>query len=51
MMEPMEVDLIASQPARQLPQFCSWRVDAEVMATDAFIPDWPQQRGYAKPPW
>jgi len=48
MMEPLEV---ASQPARQLPQFCSWRVDAEVMATYAFMPDWSQQRGYANLPW
>ena len=48
---PLEVDLFASRLTRQLPQFFSWRPDPEATATDAFLQDWSQQRGYANPPW
>ena len=50
-MGPLEVDLFASRLTKQLPQFYSWRADPEATATDAFMQDWSQQRGYANPPW
>ena len=51
MMGPLEVDLFASRLSKQLPRFYSWRADPEATATDAFMQDWSQQRGYANPPW
>ena len=50
-MGPLEVDLFASRLTKQLPRFYSWRADPEAMATDAFMQDWSQHRGYANPPW
>jgi len=50
-MGPLEVDLFATRLTRQLPHFYSWRPDPEATATDAFMQDWSQQRGYANPPW
>ena len=47
---PLEVDLFASCLTKQLPLFYSWRADPEAAATDAFMQDWSQQRGYAIPP-
>jgi len=50
-MGPLEVDLFASRLTKQLPRFYSWRADPEAAATDAFMQDWSQHRGYANPPW
>ena len=50
-MGPLEVDVFASCLTRQFPHFFSWRADPEAIATDAFIQDWSQQRGFANPLW
>ena len=50
-MGPLEVDLFATRLTKQLPRFYSWRPDPEAVATDAFLQDWSQLRGFANPPW
>ena len=50
-MGPMEVDLFASWLTNQLPRFFSWRPDPLAEATDAFLQDWRNLRGFANPPW
>ena len=47
----LEVDLFATRLIYQLPQFYSWRPDPLVEATDTFLQDWRQVKGYANPPW
>ncbi len=48
---PLEVDLFASRLTTQLPRFYSWRLDPLAEATNAFLQDWRQVKGYANPPW
>ena len=48
---PIEVDLFASRLTAQCPVYFSWRPDPYAAATDAFLQDWSQIRGYANPPW
>jgi len=48
-MGPLEVDLFASRLTSQLPKFFSWRPDPQAEATDAFLQDWRNLRGYANP--
>ena len=48
---PLEIDLFASRLTKQLPRYYSWRPDPEAEATDAFLQDWTQARGFANPPW
>ena len=50
-MGPLEVDLFATRLTNQLPRFYSWRADPEAVATNAFLQDWSQFRGFANPPW
>ena len=50
-MGPLEVDLFATRLTNQLPRFYSWRADLEAVATDPFLQDWSQFRGFANPPW
>ena len=47
----LEVDLFATRLTYQLPRFYSWRPDPLAEATDAFLQDWRQVKGYANPPW
>ena len=48
---PIEMDLFASRLTAQCPAFFSWRPDPYAVATDAFLQDWSQIKGYANPPW
>ncbi len=48
---PFQVDLFASRNNTQLPQFFSWLLDPDAMATDAFIQSWKGLHGYAFPPF
>ena len=48
---PIEVDMIASRLTAQVPAFSSWRPDPYAVATDAFLQDWSQIKGYANSPW
>ena len=48
---PLEVDLFASRLTAQCQAYFSWRPDPYATATDAFLQDWAQLRGYANPPW
>ena len=48
---PVEVDLFASRLTAQCPAYFSWRPDPYAVATDAFLQDWSQIKGYANPPW
>ena len=50
-MGPLEVDLFVTRLTKQLPRLYSWRADPEAVATDAFLQDWSQLRGFANPPW
>ena len=52
-MGPLSVDLFASRPTTQLPNFFSWRPDPEAKACNAFFQDWRNIQGlpYANPPW
>ena len=47
----LEIDLFASRLTFQLPRFFSWRPDPLAEATDAFLQDWRDVKGYANPPW
>ena len=47
---PLEVDLFASRVTFQLPHFVSWKPDPQAIATDAFLMNWRDFRGYAFPP-
>ena len=48
---PLEVDLFASHLTKQLPRYYSWRPDPKAEATDTFLQNWAQVRGFANPPW
>ena len=48
---PIEVDMFASRLTAQCPAYFSWRPDPYTVATDAFLQDWSQIKGYANPPW
>ena len=48
---PIEVDLFASRLTAPCPVYFSWWPDPYAAATDAFLQDWSQIRGYANPPW
>ena len=48
---PLQVDLFASRLTFQLPQFVSWKPDPHAIATDAFLMNWGDIRGYAFPPF
>ena len=48
---PIEVDMFASRLTTQCPVYYSWRPDPYAAATDAFVQNWSQIRGYANPPW
>ena len=50
-MGSMEVDLFASRLTNQLPRIFSWRPDTLAEATDAFLQNWTNLRGFANPPW
>ena len=50
-MGPLEIDLFASRLTRQCPAYYSWRPDPYAAATDAFLQDWSDKRGFANPPW
>ena len=50
-MGPVQVDLFASRLTTQCRHYFSWRPDPYAEATDAFLQDWSQVRGYANPPW
>ena len=47
---PLEVDLFASRVTFQLPHFVSWKPDPQAIATDGFLMNWRDFRGYAFPP-
>ena len=48
---PIEVDLFASRLTHQCRAYFSWWPDPSALATDAFLQDWSQVKGYANPPW
>ena len=48
---PIKVDMFASRLTTQCPAYFSWRPDPYAVATDAFLQDWSQIKGYANPPW
>ena len=48
---PIEMDLFTSRLTAQCPAFFSWRPDPYAVATDAFLQDGSQIKGYANPPW
>ena len=48
---PIEVDLFASRLTHQCQAYFSWRPDPYALATDAFLQDWSQMKGFANPPW
>ena len=50
---PVEADMFASHLTTQYPVYFSWQPDPDpyVAATDAFLQDWSQIKGYANPPW
>ena len=48
---PIEMDLFASHLTAQSPAFFSWRPDPYVVATNVFLQEWSQIKGYANPPW
>ena len=50
-MGPMEVDLFASWLTSQVARFFSWRPDPLAKATDAFLQDRTNLRGYANLHW
>ena len=46
---PIEVDMFATRLTTQCPVYYSWRPDPYAAATDAFVQNWSQIRGYANP--
>ena len=48
---PLEVDLFASRLTFKLPHFVSWKPDPQAIATNAFLMNWRDFRGYAFPPF
>ena len=48
---PLEVDLFASRLTNQCRRYFSWRPDPFAEATDAFLQDWRNTKGFANPPW
>ena len=48
---PVDVDMFASRLTAQCPAFFSWHPDPYAVATDAFLQDWSQIKGYANSPW
>ena len=48
---PIEVDMFSSRLTAQCPAFFSWWPDPFAVATDGFLQDWSQIKGYANPPW
>ena len=50
-MGPVQIDLFASRLTTQCQRYFSWRPDPYAEATDAFLQDWSQVKGYANPPW
>ena len=48
---PFEVDLFASRLTAQCPVYFIWQPDPYAKATDAFLHDWSQMKGFANPPW
>ena len=48
---PIEVDLFASHLTNQCPVYFSWWPDPYAAATNVFLQDWSQVKGFANPPW
>ena len=48
---PVEVDLFASRLMSQCQAYFSWWPDPYALATDAFLQDWSQVKGFGNPLW
>ena len=42
---------VPSRLTAQYPAYFTWRPDPYAVATDAFLQDWSQMKGYVNPPW